>query len=79
MPQEAEPDGAALSWRQRQLDRCLHVGVYLGDGADAVVMGDREVVVQHPGGRAGLRPAAAVRGERMQMSNVPVRQQQIVT
>lgn len=56
-----------------------HVGVYLGDGADAVVMGDGEVMVQHPGGWTGLRPAAAVRGETVQVSHMPMCQEQVVT
>lgn len=46
-----------------------------GDGADAVVVRDSEVVIEDPAGRIGTRPAAQVRGERVQVSHVPVREQ----
>lgn len=45
------------------------------DGADAVVVRDREVMIEDPAGRTKTWPAAQVRGERVQVSHVAVRQQ----
>lgn len=46
--------------------------------ADAVVVRDGEVVIKHPAGRVGPRSAAVVRRERVEVSHVPVCEQQIV-
>lgn len=55
-----------------------HLRVNLRYDADAVVVRDGEVVIKHPAGRVGPRPAAVVRRERVEVSHVPVCEQQIV-
>lgn len=48
-------------------------------GADAVVVGDGEVVVEHPAGRVGAWPATQVGGEGVEVSYVAMGQQEVVT
>lgn len=55
------------------------MGVHLGGGADAVVVGDGEFVVEHPGGGVEARPATQVGGEGVEVSHVTVSQQEVVT
>lgn len=45
------------------------------DGADAVVVRDSEVMIEHPAGRVGTWPATQVRGEGVKVRHVPVHQQ----
>ena len=56
-----------------------HVRVDLGGGADAVVMGDGELVVQDPAGWGRARPTAQVGREGVQVRHVTVSEQQVVT
>ena len=52
--------------------------VHVGGSADAVVVGDGEVVVEHPGGRVRGGQAAQVGGEGVEVGHVAVGEQQVV-
>ena len=56
-----------------------HVGMNFGGDADAVVMGDGEIMVEDPGRWAGAWTTAQVGREGVEVSHMAMCQQKVVT